>query len=137
MVGQPGQREHRLLRNRQQARLLRRDGDAVRGMRVHHAADFGARLVHGAVDDEAGRVDVIRRFQHGLPFVVDLDQARRRDLVEHHAVGVDQELVRRIGHARRDMREDQVVPAEVGHQPVGRGKVDAHLPFRVGNAVSY
>ncbi|SPA30435.1 hypothetical protein CBM2637_B100267 [Cupriavidus taiwanensis] len=137
VIGEPAQREHRLLRDRQQPLLLRGHGDAVRGMRVHHAADFGPRLVHGAVDDEAGRVDVIRRVQHGLAVVVHLDQARRRDLVEHHAVRVDQELVRRVRHARRDMREDQVVPAEVRHQPVRGRQVDAHLPFGVGDAVFY
>src|SRR5256885_1387845 len=52
-----------------------------------------------------------------------------RDLVEQHAVGVDQELVGLARHARRDVGEDQVVPAEVGDQPVGGGQLDAGLPF--------
>ena len=37
---------------------------------------------------------------------VDLHQARRRDLVEHQAVGIDQEVMLRPRHARRDVGVD-------------------------------
>ena len=61
--------------------------------------------------------------------MVDLDQARRGDLLVHHPVGIDQEGARLARHARRD-----VVGHHVGHaveidQPVAGGEVDARLPL--------
>ena len=54
-----------------------------------------------------------------------LDEAGRGDLAEHPAVGVDQEVVFRTGHARRDVGEDQIVPAVQRHQSVAGSQVDA------------
>ena len=56
---------------------------------------------------------------------VDLHQARRGDLLEQQAVRIDQEVMLRPRHARRDVREDHVVPAVQCDQPVGRGEIDA------------
>ena len=33
------------------------------------------------------------------------------------------------GHARRDVREDQIVPAVVRDEPIARGEIDAQLPL--------
>ena len=77
-----------------------------------------------AVDHEARRVDRVRRIVDLLPVLVDLDQARRGDLVEEHPVGVDQEVVLAARHTRGDVGEDQVVPPEVGDEAVTRGEID-------------
>ena len=42
---------------------------------------------------------------------VDLDQARRGDLLEEHAVRIDEELVLGAGNAQRNVIVDEVVPA--------------------------
>ena len=130
VVAEAGQDEDRELRDRQQAALLRRDRDAVQRVGVHHALHVVARRMHRAVDDEAGRVDRERRLLQHLALDVDLDQARRRDLVEHQAVGIDQ-VVLGAGDPGGDVGEDEVVPAEQGDQAVGGGEVEAGLPFVV------
>ena len=63
-----------------------------------------------------------------VPFEVDAHQARRSDLLEHEAVRIDQEVVR-AGHARRDVREHQIVPTEMRHEPIAGREVDARRPF--------
>ena len=130
VVAEAGEDEDRELRDRQQAALLRRDRDAVQRVGVHHALHVVARRVHRAVDDEAGRVDRERRLLQHLALDVDLDQARRRDLVEHQAVGIDQ-VVLGAGDPGGDVGEDEIVPAEQGDQAVGGGEVEAGLPFVV------
>jgi hypothetical protein len=60
---------------------------------------------------------------------VDLDQARGRDLLEQHPVGIDEEMVLRARDARGDVREHQVVPAEHRDQAVRGREVHALLPF--------
>ena len=102
---------------------MRRDGDAVERVRVHHALRVVARRVDGAVDDEAGRVDRKRRLLQHLAVDVDLDQARRRDLVEHQPVRVDQEVLG-ARDLRGDVGEDEVVPAEQRDQAIGGGEVE-------------
>ena len=67
-------------------------------MRVQHALHLGTAVVDGAVDDEAGRVDVVLGLHQRPALVIDLDQAGGRDLVEQHAVGVDQEVSVRPRH---------------------------------------
>jgi len=37
------------------------------------------------------------------------------------------------GHPRRDVGEDQVVPAEAGDQAVARGEIDALRPLRLAD----
>ena len=134
VVGQAGEDEQRLLRQGQQALLLRRHGDARRGVNVQHAADIVAHLVHGAVNGVTGRVDVERAVHQLVARQVDLDQARRRDFVEHQAIGVDQEIFR-TRYLGRDMGEDQIIPAIEGDQPVAGGEVDACTPFGLGNQI--
>ena len=43
--------------------------------------------------------------------------------MEHHPVGVDQEVVLGTGDARREVGEDQVVPAVVGDEAIAGGEV--------------
>ena len=101
-------------------------------MGMDDAADIVPRLMDRTVDHEAGRIDRERRIHQRLAVGIDLDQARRGDLVEEQAVGVDQEgmlVAGSPGTPRRDMGEDQVVPAEHRDQAVGGGEVDPQLPF--------
>ena len=64
----------------------------------------------------------------------DLDQRRGGDLLEHHVIGVDQEMMLGPRDPRRQMGEDQIVPAVQRHQPIGGGKVDPRLPLAGGIA---
>src|SRR5439155_14262222 len=73
---------------------------------------------------------LVRAVHHLAAFEIDLDEARRRHLVERHAVRIDQEVVIAVGHARRQVREDQIVPAEVRDQPVTSREIDAQAPLR-------
>ena len=54
---QPVGETHRVLGQRQQSALHRRDGNAGRRVAVHDVLHIGARHVHRAVDGEAARVD--------------------------------------------------------------------------------
>jgi hypothetical protein len=85
--------------------------------------------VHGAVDREAGWIDVVRRLGNLAAVEVDLDQRRRGDFLEHHAVRVDQEMVLRAGHARRDVGKHQVIPSEQRSETVRGREIDSRFPF--------
>jgi hypothetical protein len=128
VVREVGEDEDRLLRDRQDPALLRRHRDAVERMRVHHALHVVARRMHRAVDREPGRVDRELRLLQHVAGDVDLDQARSRDLVEHQAVRIDEEVLG-PGDLRRDVGEDEIVPAEQGDEAIRRGEIDAGLPL--------
>ena len=53
----------------------------------------------------------------------------RGDLLEEHAVRVDEERVVLAGDARRDVGEDEIVPAEEGDEAVAGGEIDAQIAF--------
>ena len=90
-------------------------------MGVHHAVGIVTHGVDGAVDGEARRVDIEVTVIELVAGLVYAHQAGSGDLVEHHAVGVDQEVVLVAGDAGRQVGKDQVVPAVQGDQPVGGG----------------
>ena len=69
-----------------------------------------------------------------LPSQIDLDQARRRDFVEHQAVRVDQEVMVGARHARRDVGVDQIVPAIQRDEAIAGGEIDALVPLGVRHA---
>ena len=113
---------------------MRAHAHAGAGVGVHHAAGVGPRFVHGAVNDEACGVHREGRVVQLVALHVHLDQARRGDLVEHQAIGVDEEMVlthprHRFGQLGADVGEDQVAPSVQGHQAVAGGKVAPQLPF--------
>ena len=93
VVRQRAQHKGALLADGQHAVLLCAHGHASTRVGVQHAARLGPRLVHGAVDHEACRVYGEGRLMQFGALHVHLDQARRRDLVEHQAVRVDEEMV--------------------------------------------
>ena len=60
---------------------------------------------------------------------VDLDQTGSGDFVEHQAVGIDQEMMLRSRHPRRDVGVDQIVPAVMRDEAIAGGEIDALAPF--------
>jgi len=70
------------------------------------------RHVHGTVDHKAGLVDAVVGRLDLVALHIDLDQGRGGDLVEHHAVGIEQKMILRVRHARRDEGSEQIRSAE-------------------------
>jgi hypothetical protein len=62
----------------------------------------------------------------GLPFTSTFTS---EDFLEHQIVRVEQEMMLGAWDARRQMREDQVVPAIMRHHSVRAGEFDADFPF--------
>jgi hypothetical protein len=83
------------------------------------------------VDREAGIVEFAVRAEQ-IAVHVHLDQARGRDFVEHLAVAVDQESFTLTGDPRRQVRVDQIGPAQVMHDTIERREIAAGPPFGVG-----
>jgi hypothetical protein len=129
VVSQVLQNENGLLREGQNAILLRRHGDAVQGVGVQYALDIVTRAVNGAVNGEARRIDRPGAVAHFVSLHVDFDQAGSGDLIEHHAVGIDEKVEFGSRHAGGDVGEDQVIPMEMRDQPIGGSQVDANCPL--------
>src|SRR6202158_3825948 len=93
---------------------------------MHRAMDNVAGLVHAVVKgSEIGRAE-------NLAVVVDLDQARRGNLLVQHPVGVDQKRARLTRYARRYVVGDHVGHAVELDQAITRRKIDGRLPLRLG-----
>ena len=90
-----------------------------------------------AVNGEARRIDLVRRVHDLVAVEIDLHQAGRGDLVEGHPVRVDQEMMLAARNAGREMREYEIVPAEMRDQPIGGRERHALLPFFGGDQVTY
>src|SRR5215469_15197126 len=101
-----------MLRQRQQAFFLGRYGDSLIAMGMHDAKGVFARGVDGAMNGESRRVDVVWSLHQDFSVEVYLDETGGRDLVEHHAVWIDQKLVLGPGEAGGNVSENQVVPSE-------------------------
>ncbi len=116
--------------------LHRRHRHPGRGVGVGDAVDVVAGGMDGAVDHEPRTVDtVIRGVEQNVAIEVDLNQARRRDLLIQHAVWVDEELPILPRNAARN-----VVGGHFGHaihlgQPVGGRELHACLPLSRADAV--
>lgn len=76
----------------------------------------------GRIDVEIFRIDLVA-------VLVDAHQAGSRNFLEHHAVGVDQEMMLLTGNPRGEVGEDEVVPAVESNQAIGGGQVNAKLPL--------
>ena len=131
------QKAHRSLRHGQQAAFERRYGHRRPRVRVDHARHFRPRRMHGAMDNVAGLVHAVAKGSEigraeNLAIVVDLDQARRGNLLVQHPVGIDQKRALLTGYARRNMVGDHVGHAVELDQAITRGKIDARLPLRFG-----
>src|SRR5688500_1023057 len=131
VVAHEVERGQRLLGHRQQATLLGGYRDAIAGVQVHDRMRIGTAHVNRTVDGEARLVHVITLTGELVAFDVDLDQRRRGDFLEQHAVGIDQELVGSARHAARDVRAEHVGPAHHCSEAVRSGEIDARLPLAV------
>ena len=89
------------------------------------------------MDHEPGWVDVVLTVHHFGALEINLHEARRSDLVEQHAIWIDQEMVISPRHARRDVSEDEIVPPIVCNQAITRREVRPLLPFRGTYLFSY
>ncbi len=87
-----------------------------------------AHLMHRAVDGVAGRVDLVGAVHQLVAGLIDLDQARGGDFMEHHPERVDQEILG-TGNLCGNMGEDQVIPTMQRDKPITGGKVHPGLPF--------
>jgi hypothetical protein len=134
VIGNVADHLQRILVDRQQSRLLHRHRAAGDRVGMDDAGDFRARPVDRAGDREAAAVDRVLRGFDRIASAVDLDQGRGGDLLIQHAVGVDQEVILRPGHAGGDPRVDQIRPAEPVDEAVAGGEIDPGLPFRRGPA---
>ena len=124
------EKPHRGLRQRQQPAFHRRDGHAGRRVRMRHAVHVVLGHVDGAVNDEAGDVDVIvGGVEQRVALDIDLDQAGGVDFLVEHAVSVDQELVGRPGHPAGDVVGDHLGHPVHRRQPVAGREIDPRLPF--------
>ena len=104
-------------------------GHGRRGVHVHHAVRVGHLLVDLAVEGEAGRVDRPVAVADDVALHVHLHQVRRAHLAVVQAEGVDQEVRLGARHAQRDVVVDQLAPAQVIEDAVGRGEPDAGVPL--------
>jgi hypothetical protein len=128
------EKSHRGLRQRQQPAFHGRDGHAGGRVRMRHAIHVVLGHVDGAVNDEAGDVDVIvGGIEQRVALDVDLDQAGGVDLLVKHPVGVDQELVSRPGHPAGDVVGDHLGHPVHRREAVAGCKIDARLPFLRGH----
>ena len=126
---------HRLLRNHPQPALEAGDRHPGRGVHVHRAVHVRPAAQHAAVERKARPVDA-----GGLVEVVvhvDLDQVGGGDLGPQQLVLLHQELARLARHPHGAVVVDDVVPAVMGDQPVGRGQIDARLPLVGRHACGY
>ncbi len=131
VIGDPAVETHRRLRQWQQAFLQPAYRGAGPRMDVDDALDIRAGLVDRGVQVEARDIDVVAvvRLQQRMPLHVDLHQARGRDLVVQHSVGIDQIGLALPRDARADMVVDQVGHAVRRDQTIACGQIDARLPL--------
>ena len=80
-------------------------------------------------------VDGVAVVLDDLAVVIDLHQARRRDLVEHEPKGIDEKMPFVARHARGDVRVNEIVHAEMGDETITRGKGDARLALAGGSGL--
>ena len=135
MVGHLVMHQHGCLGDRHQPGGLGGNGLTGLGVDVHDGMGILARHVQGAVDGEASGVGHVGRLDDRMALDIDLDERGGGDLLEHQVVGVDEEVMLRPRHPRREVGEDDVIPAIQRHQPIGGGEIGADRPFLGGNAV--
>jgi hypothetical protein len=91
---------------------------------------IGQSAMEQAMLDEARLIDV--PWVIGIDLVainVDLDQARRSDFTEVHAIRVDQKRTVFVRHFHGDVVENQLVPTEHRKYPIAGSKLLTRGPF--------
>src|SRR4029078_8565070 len=85
--------------------------------------------MHRAVYRETRRIYVVPGGTDFTALRIHLDEIGGADLIEHHAVWGDQEMMFGARAARGDMGEDQIVPPEKRDEAIARGQGEAPRPF--------
>src|SRR5690554_3822094 len=98
-------------------------------MGMDHRISVRHRHMDRTVNGEASRVHHIVGRHDDVAIEVDLHKARCGDLVKAHTIRIDEKVMFRPRHTRRDMRIDEVAPAIMSNETVGRREIDAHLPL--------
>jgi hypothetical protein len=98
-------------------------------MGVDHAFDIRSAHVDRTMDHVTGAVGLVFGRFDKIAVEIHLQQVRGGDLVEHQPHRVDQEMVRLSRNPPRIVRQDQIVPTEVGEQTIAGGEVDPYLPL--------
>ncbi len=93
-----------------------------------------ARGVDRRMDHVTRVIDPVFALAEDLAVDIDLDQARCGDFLEHQAIGVDQEMLIGAGHARRNVRVEEIIEAMDRRHAVECGEIDAGAPFGIGDA---
>ena len=122
-----------VLADGQQAFGLRRHPDPGHGVQVDDVVRVFARAVDGRMDGETRRIDEAGRVLNDVSVQIDLHQTGGRHFLEIPAVRVDEEMMLRPRHARRDVGEDHVVPPVQRDQTVKGGQLDPSVPFPLGD----
>ncbi len=89
------------------------------------------------MDDKTRLIDFVRGLFEDLPLHIDLHQRRGGDLLIEKPVGIDQKLIRRPRHAKGDVIVDEMRPAKVCGQTIGRSKIAASLPFLAAHVITF
>jgi len=82
-----------------------------------------------AVNREAGGIDAVLRVITIFPFRSIFTRLEAVILIKHHPIRINQKMMVRPGHARREVSEDQIVPTVIRHQSIRRSQIYARLPF--------
>ncbi|MNN67308.1 hypothetical protein D3C81_1829340 [compost metagenome] len=122
-----------VLADGQKTVFLGRHADAAHRMQMDDEPGVLARRMDGRVNSESSRIDEIGRLLNNVAVQIDLHQRRGCNFIEIPAVGIDQEVMLRSGHAGGNMGKDHVVPPVQGHQAVKRRQFDPHLPLGLGH----
>ena len=85
-------------------------------MCVQHAPGVLTRFMNRAVNRVARRIDLVWTVERLFAREIDAHQIRSRHFIEHQSIRIDQKIMR-TGNLCRDVREDQIVPTEVRHEP--------------------
>ncbi len=135
VIGEVGDYELRRLIKRQKPFLRGRNRGPVRCVQMNDATGIVTHLVNRGMDGEARRVHRVRRVSDCLAVEPDFQKARRRDLLEHHPIGVDEKMMLRAWNACRYMRENEIVPAMERDEPIACGQIDADAAFGIGHEI--
>src|ERR1700754_3474337 len=105
-------------------------------MKVNDAERILSSSVNGALNREAGGIDVVSGVHDLLAVEIDFDKTRGGHFIEQHAIWIQQEMVFGAGHTGRKVSEDEIVPSVESDKAICGSKIDTSLPFFGGNKVT-
>ena len=81
------------------------------------------------MDDEAGRIDLLRLVADDVAVHVDLHQVRSAHFIEAQPVRIDQEVVLGTGDTDGRMGPDELRPSHVVDDAICGGELHPQFPF--------